>query len=119
MEGYGPATHGDRIADAYDSFYDATLDTDVAVETLAELAGGGPVLELAIGTGRLAVPLAERGVEVRGVDASERMGAKLRAKPGAEHIPVTMGDFADVGVGSRAHTCIPSASATPSRASST
>jgi SAM-dependent methyltransferase len=98
MEEYGPATYGDRIADVYDALYEETLDTDRAVEALAELARGGPVLELAIGTGRLALPLAERGLEVHGVDASERMVEKLRAKPGGEAIKVTMGDFADVPV---------------------
>jgi SAM-dependent methyltransferase len=98
MEGYGPATYGDRIADAYDALYEETLDTDGAVETLADLAGDGPVLELAIGTGRLALPLAARGLEVHGIDASERMVEKLRAKPGGAAIPVTMGDFADVPV---------------------
>ncbi len=56
------------------------------------------MLELAIGTGRLALPLVERGLEVHGIDASERMVEKLRAKPGGDAIPVTMGDFADVGV---------------------
>ena len=96
MEGYGPKTYGDRIADVYDGFYTA-LDTEGAVETLAQLAGEGPVLELAIGTGRLALPLAERGLEVHGIDASEAMVAKLRAKPGGDRIPVTMDDFADVG----------------------
>ncbi len=59
------------------------------------------MLELAIGTGRLALPLAERGLEVHGIDASERMVAKLREKPGGDRIPVTMGDFADVGVEGR------------------
>ena len=98
MEGYGPATYGDRIADVYDALYEETLDTHGAVETLAELAGGGRVLELAIGTGRLALPLAQRGLEVHGVDASERMVEKLRTKPGGDGIPVTMGDFADVPV---------------------
>lgn len=98
MEGYGPATYGDRIADVYDELYEETLDTDAAVETLADLAGDGPVLELAIGTGRLALPLAARGLEVHGIDASERMVEKLRAKPGGAAIPVTMGDFADVPV---------------------
>jgi SAM-dependent methyltransferase len=100
MEGYGPETYGDRIADDYDGFY-PDLDTEGAVETLAELAGDGPVLELAIGTGRLALPLVKRGIEVHGIDASEAMVAKLRAKPGGEGIPVTMGDFADVGVEGR------------------
>jgi SAM-dependent methyltransferase len=98
MEGYGPATYGDRIADTYDELYAETLDTDRAVEALADLAAGGPVLELAVGTGRLALPLARRGLEVHGIDASERMVAKLRAKPGGDAIPVAMGDFADVAV---------------------
>ena len=98
MEGYGPATYGDRIADVYDALYEETLDTDGAVETLAELAGDGRVLELAIGTGRLALPLARArpgGARGRRVRA---MVAKLRAKPGGDGIPVTMGDFADVPV---------------------
>jgi SAM-dependent methyltransferase len=98
MEGYGPETYGDRIADVYDGFYDHRLDTQGAVDALAELAGAGPVLELAIGTGRLALPLAERGLEVHGIDASEAMVAKLRDKSGGDRIPVTMGDFADVAV---------------------
>ena len=98
MEGYGPATYGDRIADVYDALYEETLDTDRAVEALAGLAAGGPVLELAIGTGRLALPLASRGLEVHGIDVSERMVAKLREKPGGEAIPVTFGDFANVPV---------------------
>jgi SAM-dependent methyltransferase len=97
MEEYGPETYGDRIADVYDDFH-PNLDTDGAVEALAALAGEGPVLELAIGTGRLALPLVERGLEVHGIDASERMVAKLREKPGGDAIPVTLGDFADVGV---------------------
>jgi SAM-dependent methyltransferase len=100
MEGYGPETYGDRIADVYESLY-PNLDTEGAAGTLAELAKGGPVLELAIGTGRLALPLAERGLEVHGIDASEAMVAKLRAKPGGEGIPVAMGDFADVAVDGR------------------
>src|SRR5947199_5753256 len=97
MEGYGPETYGDRIAEVCDTLY-PDLDTEGAVEALAELAGSGPVLELAIGTGRLALPLAERGLEVHGVDASEAMVAKLREKPAGDAIPVTMGNFADVPV---------------------
>jgi len=98
MQDYGPETYGDRIAELYDSLYERELDTDAAVDGLARLAGSGPVLELAIGTGRLAIPLAQRGIDIRGIDASEEMVARLRAKPGGEDIPVTMGDFADVGV---------------------
>jgi SAM-dependent methyltransferase len=77
------------------------LDTEAAVLFLAELAGSGPVLELAIGTGRIALPLAERGIDVRGIDASEEMVARLRSKPGGASIPVTFGDFADVAVEGR------------------
>ena len=74
------------------------LDTEAAVAFLAELAGSGPVLELAIGTGRIALPLAERGIDLRGIDASEEMVARLRSKPGGASIPTTFGDFADVAV---------------------
>ena len=97
MEGYEPPTYGDRIADVYDEWY-AELDPANAVELLADLAGDGRVLELAIGSGRIALPLAARGVEVHGIDASRRMVERLRAKPGGDAIPVTMGDFAEVPV---------------------
>jgi SAM-dependent methyltransferase len=101
MEGYEASTYGDRAAERYDELY-ADMDPAEAVEALVRLAGGrGPVLELAIGTGRIALPLAERGLEVHGVDASEAMVARLRAKPGGDRIPVTMGDFADVPVEGR------------------
>ncbi|HEY7694301.1 MAG TPA: class I SAM-dependent methyltransferase [Gaiellaceae bacterium] len=102
MEDWGPETYGEKVADAYDEQVAALgLDTEVAVEALAELAGGGPVLELAIGTGRLGLPLAARGIEVHGIDASDAMVAKLREKPGGDAIPVTIGDFADVAVDGR------------------
>jgi SAM-dependent methyltransferase len=101
MEGYGAETYGERIAEVYDAFYDTAFDKEAAVDTLAELAGAGPVLELAIGTGRLALPLADRGLDVHGIDASEAMVAKLREKPGGDRIPVTMGDFADVAADGR------------------
>ena len=101
MEGYEASTYGDRVAARYDEVY-RDLDPTDAVDALVRLAGGrGPVLELAIGTGRIALPLAERGVEVHGVDASEAMVERLRAKPGGDRIPVTMGDFADVPVEGR------------------
>jgi ubiquinone/menaquinone biosynthesis C-methylase UbiE len=100
MAEYGPATYGDRIADVYETIY-PDLDTEGAVERLVELAAGGPALELAIGTGRLALPLVERGIELHGIDASEAMVAKLREKPGGDRIPVTLGDFADVAVDGR------------------
>jgi len=74
------------------------LNTDAAVAFLAELAGAGPALELAIGTGRIALPLVERGIEIHGIDASKAMVARLRMKPGGDGIPVTIGDFADVPI---------------------
>jgi SAM-dependent methyltransferase len=101
MDDYGPSTYGDRIADVYDAWFHPPTDTGTAVDFLAELAGQGPALELAIGTGRIALPLAAKGVEVHGIDASEAMVAKLREKPGGADIPVTMGDFADVAVEGR------------------
>src|SRR4029079_7839511 len=69
-----------------------------AVDFLAELAGDGAALELGIGTGRIAVPLAQRGIPVHGIDLSEAMVARLRANPGAERIGVTIGDFATTRV---------------------
>jgi len=98
VESPDPSEYGERIAPVYDDLFGAVLDTDEAVACLAGLAGGGPVLELGIGTGRLAIPLHQRGIEVHGVDASEAMVARLRAKPGGEALPVTLGDLRDVPV---------------------
>jgi SAM-dependent methyltransferase len=98
VEGYGPSTYGDRIADLYDSLYGEAFDVAATVDTLAELARGGRVLELAIGTGRVALPLRARGLEVSGIDASEAMVERMRAKPGGADVPVAFGDFAEVGV---------------------
>jgi SAM-dependent methyltransferase len=92
---YDPTVYGAAIADDYDEIYD-TLDTDGAVAMLADLARGGPVLELGVGTGRLALPLAARGLRVHGVDASNVMAEKMRAKHGGDDIEVTIGDFANV-----------------------
>jgi SAM-dependent methyltransferase len=101
MDDYGPSTYGDRIADVYDAWFHPPSDPGAAVDFLAELAGSGPALELAIGTGRIALPLASRGVEIRGIDASMAMVDKLREKPGGTDIQVTMGDFTDVAVEGR------------------
>lgn len=91
----------ERIAAAYDAtsadrFDPAVLDP--AVDFLAELAGGGSALELGIGTGRVALPLRQRGVRVHGIDLSPAMVARLRAKPGGDDIDVTIGDFATTRV---------------------
>jgi SAM-dependent methyltransferase len=91
----------ERVAARYDESEEEMFDSAViqpTVDFLAELAGDGRALELGIGTGRIALPLARRGVPVHGIDLSEAMVAKLRAKPGAEEIDVTMGDFATTRV---------------------
>jgi SAM-dependent methyltransferase len=100
-EGYDAATYGDRIADVYDDLPTHPDDADDAVTSLAELSEGGPVLELGIGTGRLALPLTRRGLAVSGIDASEAMVAKLREKPGGAEIPIIIGDFTDFDVDGR------------------
>jgi SAM-dependent methyltransferase len=97
-----PEDHfGERVAERYDEssadmFEPAVVDP--VVDFLADLAGQGAALELGIGTGRIALPLARRGVRVQGIDLSEAMVARLRAKPGAEQIAVTIGDFATTTV---------------------
>jgi len=73
-------------------------DEAAAVAFLAQLAGPGPALELGIGTGRIALPLAARGIRVDGIDLSPAMVEQLRAKPGGDQLSVTMGDLADVPV---------------------
>jgi SAM-dependent methyltransferase len=96
MDGYDASTYGQRVADVYDDVHPEYDEAMIA--TLAELARAGRALELGIGTGRIALPLAARGVEVHGIDASPAMVARMRIKPGGAEIPVAMGDFADVGV---------------------
>ena len=90
--------YDDRRAEAYDDRYrERFTEVDEVVALLAGLARPpGPVLELGVGTGRVALPLAARGVEVRGIDLSPAMVDRLRAKPGGDRIPVVIGDFADV-----------------------
>ncbi|HET6657505.1 MAG TPA: class I SAM-dependent methyltransferase [Gaiellaceae bacterium] len=92
---------GERAAERYDESSRAMFDPAVvgpAVDFLAGLAGSGAALELGIGTGRIALPLVARGVPVHGIDLSAAMVAKLRAKPGAEQIGVSIGDFATTRV---------------------
>jgi SAM-dependent methyltransferase len=92
---------GERIAERYDETAADMFETAVVepvVDLLADLAFDGTALELGIGTGRIALPLAQRGVRVHGIDLSEAMVARLRAKPGAEQIEVTIGDFATTTV---------------------
>ena len=95
---YNPGAYGRAVAADYDRLYEAVPETSEAVQVLAELAGGGAVLEMGIGTGRLALPLRMRGVEVAGIEGSVEMLDQLRAKPGGGHLPVAVGDFADTEV---------------------
>jgi SAM-dependent methyltransferase len=102
MQGYTARSYGEAIADLYDERTtigpaDAAA-TAATVEFLAALAPAGRLLELGIGTGRLALPLAARGLAVHGVDVSEPMVRQLRAKPGGADLPVVIGDMADVPV---------------------
>jgi hypothetical protein len=102
MKDYEPVLSFDEEnADRYDGGMDGSPRQETVAATvvfLEQLADGGPALELAIGTGRIALPLAARGIRVDGIDFSAAMVAKLRAKPGGDQIAVTMGNFADVPV---------------------
>lgn len=101
-DGYGPSTYGDRIAEVYDERYPvvpSAPDVATTIEFLASFAGASPALELGIGTGRVALPLAGAGVEVHGIDASAAMVERMRTKPGGAAIPVTIGDFRDFSLG--------------------
>jgi SAM-dependent methyltransferase len=92
---------GEGVAERYDDTSAGMFEpavVDPVVDFLAHLVGDGAALELGIGTGRIALPLAQRGVRVHGIDLSPAMIAKLRAKPGAEEIGVTLGDFATTRV---------------------
>jgi SAM-dependent methyltransferase len=97
----GEGFFGERAASFYDERTDPMSDpavVDPVVDMLADFAGDGGALEFGIGTGRIALPLAARGVRVAGIDSSEAMLARLRAKPGAEDVPATLGDFASTRV---------------------
>lgn len=97
MRNFDPvASFGKRTAATYDDHLRG--DEAETVDFLERQARGGPVLELAIGTGRIGLPLANRGLEVHGIELSEAMVEQLRRKPGGDRIPVVMGDYAEVGV---------------------
>jgi SAM-dependent methyltransferase len=91
----------ERVAARYDESAAEMFDpavVDPAIHLLVEIAGSGRALELGIGTGRIAIPLAQQGVPVHGIELSRAMAARLRAKPGGEDIGVTIGDFATMSV---------------------
>lgn len=97
MDGYEAASYGEAFADVYDDWYRADEDAavvDPVVAALSGLAGpGGRVLELGVGTGRIAIPLARRGHEVHGLDASAAMLRRLRDRPGGEAVVSHLGDM--------------------------
>lgn len=98
MEGYEPVrTFDATTAEEYDELA-VRGDEDATVAFLHDLANGGPALELAIGTGRIALPLAAAGIRVDGIDFSEPMVAKLRSKPGGTELTVVISDFCDVAI---------------------
>ncbi len=99
VQGYRPDSYGDGFADVYDDWYGALPGLGDTVRTVRRLADGGPVLELGCGTGRLAIPLAELGTEVHGLDASAAMLDRLRTKTGGDGVTVHLGDMAEVEVG--------------------
>ncbi len=104
MDGYDSTTYGERIAEVYDEWYgdggDLTLtrigNPNEVADQIAILAGSaGRVLELGVGTGRLALPLADRGLAVTGLDASPSMLDRLKSKQGSERLTLVLGDMAD------------------------
>ena len=92
---FEPDTFGVLNADDYD-LHHRPENTDAAIAFLSRHCAGGRVLELAIGTGRIAVPLAQAGIDVEGIEASQKMVDLMRAKPGGADIPVVIGDMTDV-----------------------
>lgn len=90
-----PTLYGDRVASIYDTEY-APPDPSQVVTCLARLAKGGAVLELGMGTGRVALPLHAQGIPIEGVELSGAMIEQLKSKPGGDQIPVVQGDFAEV-----------------------
>jgi SAM-dependent methyltransferase len=103
MSSHDPGAYGAAIASRYDELYgEAELETDETVALLHRLAGsGGTILELGVGTGRLALPLASRGHPVTGVEASSAMVEALKAKPGADRVNIVEGDFSKIRVSGR------------------
>src|ERR1044071_9154847 len=96
MNFYSDETYGESVAGVYDEWY-AAYDPN-AIDALASLAGGGRALELGIGTGRIALPLSAKNIEVHGIDAAESMISRLHSKPGGDRISMTKGNVAEVPI---------------------
>lgn len=104
LKDYEAKMYGESWADIYDDWAAERFPEDVtgaAVSTLLDLDTSGKVLELGIGTGRIALPLAQRGLDVHGIDASDAMLTRLGQKPGSDALTVTLADFADFEVDGR------------------
>lgn len=97
MDNFNPETFGELNAADYDALQDPGT-TDATVGFIADLVGTGRILELAIGTGRIALPLAKRGFDLTGIEASQDMVDIMRGKPGGDAIPVVIDDMANVAV---------------------
>jgi SAM-dependent methyltransferase len=98
MSDYDYGFYGSTFAGVYDAWYDERMNPETTASFLSSFASAGRVLELGIGTGRVALTLASRGIGVAGVEGSAAMVDVLRSKPGGSEIPVTIGNFADVPV---------------------
>jgi len=101
LSDYDSTTYGDHWAGFYDLLESPSLDTEGTVNFLSEIAGNGTLLELGVGTGRVALPLIERGFDVHGIEASSAMIEELRKRPGVEGMTLIEGDFADVAASAR------------------
>ena len=95
MRGYDESTYGDSFADVYDEWYRNVSRIDATVDRLRAIGGDGPFLELGVGTGRLAIPLAATGASVTGVDSSEAMLSKLAEKDPSGSVTAVLGDMVD------------------------
>ena len=99
MNDYDRSLYGRKVASVYDRMVaDLGVDDPATVPTLAEYSGGGRALELGVGTGRVAIPLAGRGIDVWGIDVSDEMIARLKEKPDGDRVTTVIGNFGDVPV---------------------
>ena len=93
--GYLPSTYGDMFADIYDAWYQEVTDVEGTVRLISELAADGRVLELGVGTGRLAIPLAETGVDISGIDSSSEMLKRLSERDSGQLVEAHLADMAE------------------------